>query len=214
MRCFFITGTDTEIGKTYATVQLIRRAQAEGRRAAGIKPIAAGVEPDGQNGDVAALLAANVGLLPEALLNTYAFPDPISPHLAAARCGVAIDFARIAAAVAEAARHCEFLFVEGVGGWLAPLSETTTVADLAHFLEAPVILVVGMRLGCLNHALLTAEAIAARGLPLAGWIANQIDPTMRAYDENLATLKKRLAAPFLGTIPFSGSGDDLLLPAS
>ncbi|BBD77573.1 dethiobiotin synthase [Hydrogenophilus thermoluteolus] len=199
---YFVTGTDTEIGKTTVTAILLRQAAAEGKRAAGLKPIAAGVEASGANADVAALIAASNVPLPRDVVNPYCFAEPISPHLAAQHEGVTIDFAVIRRAVDTARTQCDLLFVEGVGGFHAPLSETTTVADLAVALNLPVLLVVGMRLGCLNHALLTVEAITARDLLFAGWIANQIDPEMAAFAENLATLQARLSAPCWGVVRY------------
>ncbi len=211
-KAFFVTGTDTEIGKTYVTARLVERAQQLGYRAAAVKPIAAGMGSDGSNEDVAQLIAVNRGVLPSKLVNCYTFAEPIAPHLAAAHEGVTVDFAEIAAQVSEAKARCDLLFVEGVGGWLVPLTATATVADLAAYLGSAVILVVGIRLGCLNHALLTAQAIGVGHLPFAGWIANQIDPTMAAFAENVATLKQWLSAPLLGTIPFGGDAIGVELP--
>ena len=203
-KTFFVTGTDTEIGKTYVTARLVERAQQLGYRAAAIKPIAAGIGSDGTNEDVARLIAVNRGVLPGRLVNCYTLAEPIAPHLAASHERKTVDLVQIAAQVDEAKERCDLLFVEGVGGWLVPLTDTETVADLAAHLGSAVILVVGIRLGCLNHALLTAQAIAARHLPFAGWIANQIDPTMAVFAENVATLQQWLPAPHLGTIPFGG----------
>ena len=177
-RAYFLTGTDTEIGKTFITCALLQRAAQLGLRAAGLKPVAAGTDAAGRNDDVESIRAASNVALPTELINPYCFAPPIAPHLAAAEAGVDIDFARIAAACASARRQTDLLIVEGVGGFRVPLGVDRDSADLAVALALPVILVVGLRLGCINHALLSAEAIAARGLTLAGWVANQVDPQM------------------------------------
>lgn len=214
----FVTGTDTEVGKTFVTCAMLHRARAAGLRAAGIKAIAAGTDAHGVNEDVAQIRqAANVAL-PAEILNPYCFRAAIAPHIAAAEEGVVIDFARIAGAVATARPLSDLLLVEGAGGFRIPLGVDRDSADLAVDLGLPVILVVGMRLGCLNHALLTAEAIAARGLRLAGWVANTIDPHMARFGENLDSLQRRLAAPCLGVVPHrpgdpAATADALALPA-
>ena len=198
---YFLTGTDTEIGKTHIACALLERARLLGLRATGLKPVAAGIEADGENDDVRRIRQASNVALPAQIRNPYCFAPPIAPHLAAAQAGVEIDFAQIAASLGNARQHADFVVVEGAGGFCIPLGPDQTSADLAVALQLPVILVVGLRLGCLNHALLTAEAIAARGLFLAGWVANRIDPGMARFDENLASLEARLAAPLLGVIP-------------
>jgi dethiobiotin synthetase len=198
---WFVTGTDTEVGKTLASCALLHLLRARHARVAGAKPVAAGLGADGVNEDVAQLRAAgSVRVAPE-LDNVYALPTPASPHLAAAAAGVRIEIERIEAAVAALRRELDALIVEGVGGLLVPLSDTADGGDLARRLRLPVILVVGLRLGCLNHALLTQEAIAARGLHFAGWIGNQVDPGMALVEANVATLRARLRAPCLGIIP-------------
>jgi len=204
---FFLTGTDTEIGKTFITCALLHRARQRGLMAAGIKPVAAGTDAAGRNEDVENIRAAsNVTLAPE-VINPYCFSAAIAPHLAAAEQGVIIDFAPILSACASARQQADLLIVEGVGGFRVPLGVDRDSADLAVALALPVILVVGLRLGCINHALLTAEAIAARGLTLAGWVANRIDPDMPRADDNLAALRERLGAPLLGSVPcIAGSG--------
>lgn len=205
-RGFFIAGTDTGVGKTLVTCSLLERARAEGLRAAGMKPVAAGCEhtPDGLRNDDALALIAHAGVAADyATVNPIALPDPLSPHLAAVRAGVQVDLATLRAAHARLAARAELVLVEGAGGWLAPLSDTTTMADLARALGLPVILVVGLRLGCLNHAQLSARAIAADGCTLAGWIGCVIDPAMAALDDNLASLRQRLPAPCLGVLPWS-----------
>ncbi|QEL56908.1 dethiobiotin synthase [Chromobacterium paludis] len=205
---FFITGTDTEIGKTHSAVELIRQYQGEGKRVLAMKPVASGCEilPDGSwhNDDVARLTAAT-GQTDLALMNPYRFLPPVSPHIAARQAGVEIDPARIREHYARLAEHADIVLVEGAGGWLAPLSDTLFMEDLARELALPVILVVGMRLGCINHALLTARAIRHSGLALAGWVANCAQPPQAAYAENLATLQRHIPAPLLLEIPYRSS---------
>lgn len=203
---YFIAGTDTEIGKTHAACALLHAFRAQGLSALGMKPVAAGVDAAGVNEDVAALVAASSFAAPPALVNPYCFADPIAPHIAAREAGVEMRAAPVLAAFAELGRQADVVVVEGVGGFLVPLADGFDAADLAVALALPLILVVGMRLGCLNHALLTQEAIRARGLKLAGWIANRVDPKMSRFDENLATLQARLDAPLLGVIPHGIGG--------
>lgn len=198
---FFVTGTDTEVGKTHITCALLWRARQNGLSAVGIKPVAAGTDHDGINEDVAAIRACNAIDLPPAILNPYCFAPPVAPHIAAAEAGVDIDFERIAEATESARRKADWVLVEGAGGFCVPLGSDRDSADLAVRLGLPVILVVGMRLGCINHALLSAEAIAVRGLHLAGWVANRIDASMARFDENLSALRERLDAPLLGVVP-------------
>ncbi len=192
---WFITGTDTEIGKTF--VAALRRS---GARAVAMKPIAAGCDEHGINDDVERLLAASSFAPPRQLVNPYCFRAAIAPHIAAAEEGRRIELPVIAAAFAELRSMADVVLVEGVGGFCVPLDDATDTADLAALLDLPPILVVGMRLGCINHALLTAQAIAARRLPLAGWVANRIDPAMSRFTENLAALRSRLPAPLLGVV--------------
>lgn len=210
MNGLFITGTDTGVGKTLVATALLRAFDGLGYRAVGMKPVAAGAEfIDGVwlNEDVARLRAASGVAAPPELVNPYLFREPIAPHIAAEHKGVTIELPRIVAACAALGERADWVVVEGAGGFRVPLSATRDTADLAQQLGVPLILVVGMRLGCLNHALLTAEAIAARNLILAGWVANRIDPEMAAYDENLAALSMRLAAPLLAEIPVMDKDD-------
>ena len=210
MSAYFITGTDTEIGKTFSTCALLHAARAQGLRALGMKPVAAGAEwVNGEflNEDAARLRAAGSFDPGLALLNPYCLASPIAPHIAAREEGVRIEPARIRTAFDSLRAQADLLLVEGVGGFRVPLGDDYDSADLARDLGLPVILVVGLRLGCINHALLSAEAIAARGLTLAGWIANRIDPAMLRVEENLATLKAGLPAPLLGTLPFREDRD-------
>lgn len=202
---FFVVGTDTGVGKTLVAAALIRVFVRLGYRSVGMKPVAAGAEShDGiwMNEDVVRLRAAGNVDAPPDLVNTYLFREAIAPHIAADHKGVAIEVPRIRAAYEALAQQAEVVVVEGAGGLLVPLSESRDMADLAVALNLPVVLVVGMRLGCLNHALLTSEAMTARGLRLAGWVANRLDPDMAAYAENLAALARRLPAPLLAELPY------------
>ena len=206
----FVTGTDTGVGKTLVSAALLHALARYHRRVVGMKPIAAGtVTIDGVevNGDVLALRAASSCAVPPELDNPVLLPDAVSPHIAAARAGVRIDIAHLVACHRALAQRADAVVVEGAGGFHVPLSSTETGADLAQALGLPVVLVVGLRLGCLNHALLTAEAIRARGLPLAGWVANQVDPRMLAQDDNLAFLQRQLRAPLLAGIPYQSAPD-------
>ncbi len=204
---YFITGTDTDIGKTYAAVRLIELWRRDGRRVAAMKPVASGCETaaDGRlvNGDVERLVAAT-GQRDRELMNPYRFAPPVSPHIAAREAGVAISLDTIAEHYRQLAAQADVVLVEGAGGWLAPLSDRHDMAALARHLDLPVILVVGMKLGCINHALLSAQSIKAAGATLAGWVANRVVPDQLAYADNLAYLKARLAAPLLLEIPYGG----------
>jgi dethiobiotin synthetase len=200
----FVTGTDTEIGKTLISGALLHALGQTGVRAAGMKPIAAGAElRDGvwHNEDVDFLHAAAPLKLPRELTTPYLLRTPAAPHIAAALECVAIEPLRIVSAYEQVRAQAEAVVVEGVGGWRVPLTNSYDTSDLARQLGLPVILVVGLRLGCINHALLTAEAIAARGLKLAGWVANTVDPTMGHADGNVEAIAARLNAPLLGRVP-------------
>lgn len=197
---WFVTGTDTEIGKTFVSCVLLHALRRAGLRATAMKPVAAGCDGHGVNDDVERLLAASSIVAPRSLVNPYLFQPAIAPHIAAADEGTTIDLARIAGAFAALRELADAIVVEGVGGFCVPLGDTCDSADLAAMLGLPVVLVVGMRLGCINHALLTQQAIEARRLPLAGWVANRIDPQMSRFPENLAALQARLRAPLLGVV--------------
>jgi dethiobiotin synthetase len=204
-RGFFVIGTDTGVGKTLISAALLHAFAARGMSTVGMKPVVAGaIEVDAKlvYEDVEALRAASSVDAPLELINQYAFRAPIAPHIAAQREGIAIDLGAIERAYANLSTLAQVTIVEGVGGFKVPLGVREDTADLARRLNLPVILVVGMRLGCLNHALLTQDAIRASRLPLAGWVANTLDPHMLAFDENLASLKERIAAPRLGVVPF------------
>ena len=204
MNGYFITGTDTEIGKTAITAALTWLAAQRGQRAAAIKPLAAGQELVGGrwvNDDVLRLQAAsNLGLT-DAEVGPLQLRTPCAPHIAAKLEGVAIDRALLLSAIRSTAAKADIAFVEGVGGFRVPLIEGWDTADLAVDLQLPVVLVVGLRLGCINHALLTAEAIRARGLTLVGWVANTVDAAMPHVADNLASLHSGLAAPCWGHVP-------------
>jgi dethiobiotin synthetase len=204
-RDFFITGTDTGVGKTLVTAALLRRLREAGLTVAGMKPIAAGAIPgaDGPaNEDALLLQAESSEPHPYAVVNPYLFTPAIAPHLAAAEAGIVIDFTRIGAALARLRESAGVVLVEGAGGFLVPLDGQRSMAELPGLLGLEVILVVGLRLGCLNHALLSTEAIRARGLTLAGWIGNRIDPEFARGEENIAALRALLPAPCLGIIPW------------
>jgi dethiobiotin synthetase len=197
----FVTGTDTGVGKTMVACALLRAFAATGRSVVGMKPVAAGLE-EGRSADVEALRRESTIQAPAKLVNPFAFEPPIAPHIAAALAGVEIDIEAIAAACGELSALARVVVVEGVGGFLVPLNARQTGADLAQRLGFPVVLVIGMRLGCLNHALLTRRAIDAQGLRCAGWVANCIDANMDRVEENIRALDERLACPKLGVVPF------------
>lgn len=201
----FVTGTDTGVGKTLVSAGLLHALAVHHRRVVGMKPVAAGVVPwgdDWASEDAIALRAASTLAVPAALDNPVLLLDPLSPHIAAARAGVQIDTAAMVRSYQALAAQADAVVVEGAGGFHVPLTDTETGADLAQALALPVVLVVGLRLGCLNHALLTAEAIRARGLTLVGWVANRVDPEMDAVEENIAYLRSRLGAPLLADVPY------------
>ena len=198
---WFVTGTDTEVGKTFVTCALLHVLRNQGVSALGMKPVAAGTDAQGKNDDVEALIAASGTQAPHELINPYLFQPAIAPHIAAAEEGRAIDIETIVTAFNNLWGMADAVLVEGVGGFCVPLGPDDDTADLAEALKLPVILIVGMRLGCINHALLTQQAIAARGLKLAGWIANRIDPEMSRFEENMAALTERISAPLLGIVP-------------
>lgn len=204
----FVTGTDTEIGKTLVSAALLRGFAHKGLRATAMKPIAAGASlVDGvlHNEDADQLDAAANVLLPPEIRTPFMLREPAAPHIAAALENVMLDMTRIVDAHNAALQMADVVVVEGVGGFRVPLTDAHDTADLAFALNLPVVLVVGMRLGCISHALLTAEAIAARGLPIVGWVANRVDPEMLFPDENIAALRDRLdrlyGAPLLGIVP-------------
>jgi dethiobiotin synthetase len=206
-RGIFITGTDTGVGKTLVAAMLLRDLAAAGHRAVGMKPVSAGM-PAGESvhADVRSILAAGNVDAPPADVNPYSFEPPIAPELAARGAGAVIELEVIAAAYARLAAVADAIVVEGAGGVLVPLSQRTDMLDIPARLGLPVLLVVGIRLGCLNHALLSAQAIGARGLRLAGWVANRIDAAMPAGDANVAVLAQRLPAPLVVDVPWRADG--------
>lgn len=204
---WFVTGTDTGVGKSLIAQALLCRLRERHARVVGMKPIAAGADRDGRNDDVLALRAASSIAAPPALVNPYLLRLPVSPHIAARREDVVVEPGRIAAACAALRTQADAVVVEGAGGFLVPISDTLDGGDLASALGLPLVLVVGLRLGCLNHALLTAEAITARGLRLAGWVGNAIEPDMPERQANIALLRARLGAPCLGTVPYLDAPD-------
>jgi dethiobiotin synthetase len=204
-RGVFITGTDTGVGKTVVAVGLVRGFVAQGLRIAVMKPVASGSEhtADGlRNDDALRLIAASNVAVPYESVNPYCFEPAISPHIAAKDIGVTVDRLHIRHTLDALAARADYVVVEGAGGWLAPIGGRETMAELAITLELPVVLVVGLRLGCINHASLTKLAIDSRGPRFAGWIANGIDPTLARGAENLAALERALAQPALAIVPF------------
>jgi dethiobiotin synthetase len=204
---YFVTGTDTGAGKTLVSCALLHGFAAQGKRVVGMKPVAAGCDDDEQHEDVKQLRAASNVLASKGQINPYCFSSAVAPHLAAQFAGVSINLERIATSFSELARQADVVIVEGAGGFLVPLNARQDSADLVAKLELPIILVAGIRLGCLNHALLTAEAIAARGLTLAGWVANVVDGKMAMLDENIAALQQRITVPLLGIVPYQAQPD-------
>lgn len=204
---YFVTGTDTGIGKTLVSCALMHAFAAQGLRVAGMKPVSAGCDDDDRNEDAKQLRAASNVMASYGQINPYNFYHPIAPHIAARNAGVRIDFARILTSFHKLTSQADVIIVEGIGGFKVPLNEKQDSAELAQQFELPVILVVGMRLGCLNHALLTADAIAVYGLSLAGWVANVLDPDMPALRDNIAALEQRLNAPMLGVVEYQASPD-------
>ena len=212
MSGLFITGTDTGIGKTFVSSLLIKLLAEEDLNVVGMKPIASGAKViDGslKNEDALSLIEASNVMVDYKSINPYVFEPAISPHIAAEEAGIEIDLDNIKNCFVQLQKSSDIVVVEGVGGWYAPLSANCTVADLAEELSLPIILVVGLRLGCLNHALLTAQAIRQSGLPVAGWIANHVEKDFSSAEKNISTLKHFLNDfPFLGSVSFQASSDD------
>ena len=202
---WFVTGTDTEVGKTVASCALLQAATDAGYRTAGYKPVASGSEmtPAGiRNSDAQALQRNSSVKLDYEQVNPFAFLEPTSPHIVSAAEKRPIELSKISAGLEALASQADWLQVEGAGGWFTPLSQTATFADWVIQEQLPVILVVGVKLGCINHAMLTAHAVQNAGLYLAGWIANDVQPTGKRHAEYIATLREVLNAPMLGEIPF------------
>lgn len=198
---FFVTGTDTDAGKTYSACALLHHAQQKGLRTLGLKPLASGAQlcAEGlRNEDALALMAASSIKLPYEAINPFCFAEPIAPHIAAAHGDVLLSAETIAQKIQAVLKHTDFDYalIEGAGGWRTPINNSETLADVVKILNIPVILVVGLKLGCLNHALLTREAILADGLPLHGWIANDLAP-MPVWQENVALLRMYFGEPLV-----------------
>jgi dethiobiotin synthetase len=205
MTGFFVTGTDTEVGKTLVSGALILKLREQGKQAIGFKPVVAGTyqSANGEllNEDLETLRIAS-GLAPGQMnLSSYVLDMPVAPHLAAASKGIVLQLGTIMQGLLETQKHSDCLVIEGAGGLLIPLNDHENLGDLVQQISLPVILVVGMKLGCINHALLTQEAIKARGLKIAGWVANSLANEMPLLQENVATLQTKINAPFLGLIP-------------
>ncbi len=206
-RCgVFVTGTDTGVGKTWVSLGLMAALQARGLSAVGMKPVSAGCvrAPAGLRNEDALMLQRQASVAhPYERVNPVALEPPIAPHIAASEAGVRVDFARIERAYGSLAASADLCVVEGAGGWLVPLSPRRSFADLVERLALPVVLVVAIRLGCLNHALLSVESILRRGLPLAGWVANRLAPDTPRAGENIAALEARIRAPRLATVAYA-----------
>jgi len=210
----YVTGTDTGIGKTFSSCVLLHALRQRGLRAVGMKPVASGCDLTAEglrNEDAVALRAASNPVPAYADLNPFALPEPLAPELAAAGAGVTLSLAPIEAAFGRLRAQADTVVVEGVGGWLAPLSAELDQSHLVHALQLPVVLVVGLRLGCINHARLSAQAIADAGATCIGWIANAVDPQMARMDDNVAMLRARLPMPYWGRLPYAPSADPALL---
>ncbi len=205
-QAYFVTGTDTGVGKTYVAYKLIQQYVAQGYKVVGMKPVAAGCEfVDGEwmNEDVLKLTQASNVKASRELINPYSFKEPIAPHIAAEKAGVEIEIEVIKQAFEALATMADIVIVEGAGGFLVPLNHRQSMADLAVALNIPMILVVGIKLGCINHALLTVEAIKARQLAMHGWVANEVDASMLAISENTASLSQLIQQPKLFSLAYS-----------
>ncbi|MEN3159671.1 dethiobiotin synthase [Alkalimonas sp. NCh-2] len=211
MASFFVTGTDTDAGKTYVSTALLQGLNQAGFSAIGAKPIAAGVDASGKNPDALALQQASLVLLDYAAINPILLQAAVAPHLAAAIEQQPLDETVLSQQLSALQQQAEWVLVEGAGGWLLPLSATRYLADWVIEQQLPVLLVVGMKLGCLNHAMLTVREIERSGLRLLGWVANGVDPTMQLLQENIADLQQRIPAPCLGVLPYQPAGASSLL---
>ena len=205
MAGFFVAGTDTEVGKTLVSGALILKLRKQGKQAIGFKPVVAGTYQSSSgsilNEDLETLRIASQLAPGQLSLSPYVLDMPVAPHLAALNKGISLDLKTIMQALDEIQKHGDYLVIEGAGGFLVPLNHDEDLGDLAQQINLPIVLVVGMKLGCINHALLTQEAIQARGLKIAGWIANSLANEMPLLKENIATLEAKINAPFLGQIP-------------
>ena len=204
---YFVTGTDTGVGKTLVSCALLHAFAAQDKKVVGFKPVAAGCNDNDRNDDAERLRAASNILATYGQINPYCFIPPIAPHLAARHSGVRIEFSRILTSYRELSTQADEVIVEGAGGFLVPLNEKQDSTHLAREMALPVIVVVGMRLGCINHALLTMRVIADCGLQCAGWVANVLNAEMPALLENIEALQQRIEAPLLGVVPFQAEAD-------
>jgi len=212
----YVTGTDTGIGKTFSSCVLLHALRQRGRQAVGMKPVASGCIRTAEglrNEDATALMAASDPMPSYDDLNPFALEQPLAPEIAAAEAGVTLSLGPIETAFARLRASADTVVVEGVGGWLAPLSATLDQSHLVQALQLPVVMVVGLRLGCLNHARLTAAAIQSSGATCIGWIANEVDPSMARRDENMALLRARLPMPCWGRLPYAPGADPATLAA-
>ena len=208
---YFITGTDTGIGKTYISVALLNQLSKTGLKVAGMKPVASGCEKTAhglRNDDALRLIAASSIELDYSLVNPFAFEQPVAPHIAAQHSGVCIDKHVIQTSFLSISQQVDSVIVEGVGGWSVPINDTETMPDVAQALGLPVMLVVGIRLGCINHALLTVAAIEKSGLPFVGWIANRIDKQCLIADENIKALEQRIKVPLMADVVWRDAGGE------
>lgn len=207
----FITGTDTEVGKTVVTCTLLSAMRQAGIDAVGMKPVASGCELDVDGWlsscDVTAHYRASGNSPPLELASPYRFAKPVSPHIAARIAGVEVSIDHIVSCFSKLEKNYGSVVVEGAGGWFSPVTGTCRMSDLAMAMRIPVILVIGLRLGCLNHAMLTSMAIKSSGARLVGWVANQIDPKMLDVEDNISYLSTHIDAPLLGTLPFTPDAD-------
>ncbi len=203
---YFVTGTDTEIGKTYVSCAFLRAFSSHGKRVSAMKPVASGCHRSEQglrNDDALQLIASSDHSLPYETINPYAFEPAIAPHIAAEQANISIDLSHLKQCFNTIAEQADITIVEGAGGWLVPLDNQHSIADLAATLALPVILVVGIKLGCINHALLTAAAIREKGVTLAGWVANRVDPNCACIEENIRSIRQRINTPCLGDLPYA-----------
>lgn len=210
MKGLFVTGTDTGVGKTRASCALLEHLKLAGYRVQGMKPVAAGCDrtSDGlRNDDALQLIAHSSQALAYDVVNPYAFEAPAAPHILAQQSEIEMDAGLILSRFHELSAHCDQVIVEGAGGWLVPFNREQTLADLAQQMQLPVVLVVGIRLGCINHALLTYQSIINAGLNCLGWVANEIDATMPYADDNVAAITERIQAPLLARWPYSRQVD-------
>lgn len=201
---FFVTGTDTEVGKTWATLALMGAWKKQGKRVAGMKPVASGCKEGAgglRNEDALLIQSLCSERFPYDWINPCAYSPPIAPHIAAEQCGRPVDVEAIKSAYEFLRQRSEVVVVEGIGGWRVPLGDKTSLIDIVQSLNLPVLLVVGLRLGCINHALLTVESVDINGCRLAGWIACPVDEHYSTTDETITALKQRLTSPFLGILP-------------